>query len=183
MPKKKTPKTSKNAIVCRLKASSLPTGMTHDVMLAKLNSDLRNEWKHLRFYLHHASMVQGLHCAEYKEFLLEEAASEMKHVTEFSDLIVGLGGKPTTEANEFPSLTGPKEILEYALKMEDEVVANYVQRMKDADELGGVDGQWIEIFMENQVQHSREDADHMRQIVRGWSHFIAAGHPSTNGKK
>lgn len=141
--------------------------MNKQQMIDLLNDDLKNEWKHLRFYLYHASAVQGLHCEEYKELFLKEAAGEMLHVTAFSDVIVGLGGKATEESNSFPLMTDPKDILRYALTMEEEVVTNYVKRMRDSDELGGVDGQWLEIFLEGQIQDSREDVDHFRQIVRG----------------
>jgi len=142
--------------------------MNKNEMIDILNSDLKNEWKHLRFYLYHASAVSGPFTEEYKEMFLKEAAGEMSHVTEFSDLINGLGGTATEESNSFDKFTDPYEIISYALKMEEEVVANYVQRMKDADSLGGVDGQWIEIFMENQIQKSRQDVDHYRQILKSW---------------
>ena len=132
-----------------------------------LNADLKNEWMHLRFYLHHASMATGLHAHEYKEMLLEHASSEMKHVTEFSDLIIGLGGLPTVDSNDFPIYSSPKEIIEYAVYMESLVVSNYAQRIKDAQILGGVDGQWLEIFLEKQLEHSRVDVDHFKQILRG----------------
>lgn len=141
--------------------------MTKEDIIQLLNDDLRNEWKHLRFYLYHASAVTGLHSAEYKELFLKEAASEMQHVTQFSDLIIGLGGKATFESNDFGRFTNPKEIMEYAVMMEEQVVKNYVQRMKDATKLGGVDGTWLEIFLEGQIQASREDVDHFKQIVRG----------------
>jgi len=143
------------------------TKMTNELILSLLNSDLKNEWKHLRFYLYHASAVTGLHSEEYKELFLEEAAGEMSHVTEFSDLIIGLGGTATHESNSFEKFTSPKDIIQYALSMEEEVVTNYVNRMKDAEELGGVDGQWLEIFLEGQVQKSREDVDRYRQILKG----------------
>lgn len=140
---------------------------TKDQMIQLLNNDLKNEWKHLRFYLHHASAVTGLFREEYKELFLKEAAGEMAHVTEFSDVIFGLGGIPTTESNEFPQLENPRDIIAYAIQMEEEVVYNYVHRMKQAEQLGGVDGAWLEIFLEGQVQKSREDVDHYRQILRG----------------
>lgn len=141
--------------------------MTKTEMIDLLNQDLKNEWAHLRFYLHHASMVTGLHCHEYKEILLDHASSEMKHVSEFSDLILGLGGLPTLDSADFPIYSNPKEIIEYALYMESMVVLNYTNRIKEAQVLGGVDGQWLEIFLEKQVEHSRTDVDHFRQILRG----------------
>lgn len=148
--------------------------MNKSEMIDILNNDLKNEWKHLRFYLYHASAVTGPLTEEYKEMFLEEAAGEMKHVTQFSDLIIGLGGTAGFESNSFPVFTDPFDIVTYALKMEEEVVSNYVLRMRDAESLGGVDGQWIEIFMENQIQKSREDVDLYRQILK--SFFVKGIH-------
>jgi len=132
-----------------------------------LNEDLKNEWKHMQFYLHHASAITGLHAHEYKEFLLEQAASEMKHVQQFSDLLFGFGVIPTIEINEFPKLTSAKMILEAAAAMEEDVVKNYAQRIVQLSTVvfqssaEVVDVKWIEIFLEDQIKDSREDLDHL----------------------
>lgn len=142
--------------------------MTKQELISLLNNDIRNEYAHMHFYLHSALLVQGLHREELREFFLEEAASEMKHVQEFGDLIVGLDAKPECMPNAFPTnLTHPRDILAHALKMEEEVVANYVQRMDDAVALGGVDGRWVEIFLEAQIDDSRKGADNLRQMIKG----------------
>lgn len=141
--------------------------MTKEQMINLLNGDLQNEYMHLHFYLHSAAMVAGLHRAELKEFLLEEAAGEMKHVQEFADLIVGFGATPSCMPNPFPTdLICPLAILKHALMMEDQVVANYAERMDQARELGGVDGKWLEAFLENQIIDSRKDADQIRKMVQ-----------------
>jgi ferritin len=137
-----------------------------------LNEDLKNEWKHMQFYLHHASAITGLHAHEYKEFLLEQAASEMKHVGQFSDLLFGLGVIPTTEINEFPKLTSAKSILEAAAAMEEEVVTNYVRRIAQLSTVtfhspsDAADAKWLEIFLEEQIKDSREDLDHLMRILK-----------------
>ena len=100
-----------------------------NALVEKINQDLKNEWKHHCFYLHNASNIVGLHAKEYKEWLLEQATSEMQHIVQFSDLITGLGGSPAKVPNDFPSLSDPREILEYAAKMEEEVINNYYQRI------------------------------------------------------
>lgn len=143
--------------------------MNLDQMIVQLNGDLKNEWKHLRFYLHHASLVTGLIANEHKEFLLKAASGEMGHVSAFSDLIVGLGGIPTTYANEFPSFLTPQDILAYALRMEEEVVINYAMRLAEAEELtknDAVNGRWVQIFLEGQLEDSRKDADLLKQMLR-----------------
>lgn len=136
-------------------------------MVNLLNNDLKNEWKHHCFYLHNAANIVGLHGREYKEWLLKQAGSEMDHVSQFADLIVGFGGQPTKEVNEFPSLTDPRDILSYAAEMESEVVKNYVERIEQAESLGGVDGRWLVIFLEAQIEDSRKDLDEIKQILKG----------------
>lgn len=141
-------------------------------LIALLNNDLKNEWKHFGFYLYHASAITGLHAHEYKEFLLEQAASEMKHVSQFSDMLTGLGTVPTVECNQFPLLTDAREILQYACDMEAEVVQNYTQRIAQLEEIKNTaetaaHKKWIEIFLEKQIEDSRQDLDHIRQILKG----------------
>lgn len=142
-------------------------------MIELLRDDLKNEWKHLRFYAYHASAIVGLHAHEYKELLTEQAASELNHVIQFSDLIIGLGGVATAESNDFPTLTDPVEILVYAVGMEAEVVKNYAERIEQLTQIPIVDEQtladkrWIEIFLEKQIEDSRQDLDHFKQLLKG----------------
>jgi ferritin len=137
-----------------------------------LNDDLKNEWKHMRFYLYAASAATGLHAHEYKEFFLEQAKSELHHVSQFSDLIIGLGISATTESNDFPKLTDARDLLSYASLMEAEVVKNYVQRIAQLSTIichssdDAVDLKWLEIFLEEQIKDSREDLDHLKQLLK-----------------
>lgn len=136
-------------------------------IVRSLLEDLKNEWTHMRFYLYHASAVTGLHRHEYKELFLKEAASEMQHVLEFSDCLRGLGVEPHADSHDFPRLSDPKDIVAFALKMEEQVVSNYAERIDQAEELGGTQGHWLEIFLEKQLEHSREDVDEYRQMLKG----------------
>jgi bacterioferritin (cytochrome b1) len=138
-----------------------------NALVERINQDLKNEWKHHCFYLHNASNIVGLHAKEYKEWLLEQAASEMQHIVQFSDLITGLGGSPTKEVNNFPSLSDPREILEYAAKMEEEVINNYYQRIADAEKINDLNSYWVVIFLEKQMEDSRKDLDEIRQMLKG----------------
>lgn len=140
--------------------------MTKDEIVAKLNNDLKNEWKHMLFYLNNTNTISGLHSIEFKEFFEDQAKEEMEHVNQFSKLIIGLDGNPfngpfdqvSTFHSVYPALVK-------ALEIEQEVLHNYIERIKDAEELGGVDGKWIEIFLENQIQNTREDVDKIRQFL------------------
>jgi len=137
-------------------------------MIGLLNNDLTNEYQHFHFYLNAAIRVQSLHRPQIRAFLLAEAAGEMLHIQEFGDLIVGLGGVPTTKVNGFRSdFTNPKAILEYALQIEEEVVSNYVVRKQQAQKIGGIMGARIEIFIDQQIQNSGGDADNIRSMLMG----------------
>ncbi len=134
-------------------------------MICLLRDDLANEISHMMFYLTNSASLKGLHRQEIRELFIEEAESEMEHVRQFQDLIVGLGGNvmcitPPTP----PYFSDPQLAIQYAYQMETQVVANYVQRMQDAKNLGGVDGQFIEVFLEEQILHSRTDADNFRLL-------------------
>ncbi len=143
-------------------------------LISLLNEDLSREYMHWHFYMNAAIRVQTLHRAEIQELMLKEAAGEMKHIEEFGKLIVGLGGTPIVNVASFESnVTDPKRILEEALKIEEEVVANYVQRMDDAEKLeslGGIDkvhGRYVHIFLEDQILDSRQAVDHYKQLIAG----------------
>lgn len=141
--------------------------MKLETIIENLKEDLKNERKHMLFYLTNASTVTGLNRIEIKEFLLKEAASEMKHVEEFQDLILGLNGDiKDFSHNFFDVFENPKDIIKYAYNMEMEVIHNYIKRIKEAQELDDHNSLWIEIFLEKQIEHSREDADNMKQMLR-----------------
>lgn len=145
--------------------------MFFDELIENLKSDLKNERKHMLFYLSSASTVTGPQRLELREFLMKEAASEMKHVQEFQDFIIGMGGKITTKDEDighwdFPVLTDAEHIVRYAYNMEMEVVRNYATRIKQAETLNDQALlKWLEIFLENQIEHSRTDADNLKQIL------------------
>lgn len=152
--------------------------MNLENLIDLLNSDLSREYSHWHFYMSAASSVRGLHREELREFFLEEAKGEMQHVQEFRSLIQGLITKRNLnkKITELPceyafGLNKPEDILKEALKMEDEVVRNYAERIINASKLqenGGedeVDGKYVELFLEDQLSDSRHDADHIREML------------------
>lgn len=134
--------------------------MTDTELIEILQEDLKNERKHMGFYLHSAVMVRGLHRHEIGELLLDEARDEFKHVEEFSRLIVQLGGIPGQEVNPFPTdLTCPHDILKYAQEMEEEVAKNYASRLATIGvESGCHKASFVNLFYEDQLQDSQKTA-------------------------
>ena len=158
-------------------------------LIELLAEDLGREYQHWHHYLTASTNVEGFHREELSEFFAEQAASEMQHVMQFRNLIMGICARRkmaipfheisiTVFEDDF---TGEPEVknqvsacalLNHALDMEDLVVSNYVQRIKDAcevQELGGedeIDAKYIELFLEDQLTDSRADADHLRKMLK-----------------
>jgi len=150
--------------------------ITKEVLVDLLIEDVLKEYQHMLFYLNASCYIQGLARVELGEWLSEEARDEMKHVEEFTKLIIELGGGAKLNDKIFPlegfrvnysAIIHPKAILQHVLDMEQEVVRRYTERMDQAVELGGVDGRYVEIFLEDQILDSKSTAAHVRQILWG----------------
>jgi bacterioferritin (cytochrome b1) len=136
--------------------------------IALMNEDLRREYHHMHFYLRSATAVQGLHRAEIGEYLLEEAASEMKHCEEFSRKIIGLGGVPDQISSlDVPHLTDAREIISYALDMEQKVVDQFARRLEQADTLPAPYNAIMRIFYEAQMEDSSDAVFDLTEMMRG----------------
>ena len=143
--------------------------MTLSQFLEIMNGDLANEWTHLSFYLYHASAVAGLHAHEYKEFFTEAAKGEMSHVQAFLDRLHGLNyAQPCQGPKAFSYASRVEDILTLAIKLEEDVVTNYTQRLVQLDDIAKAHPEtaaYLKVFYEDQIQDSYEDCEHMRRLV------------------
>ena len=135
--------------------------------LPLINADLQNEWMHLQFYLYHASAVTGLHAEEYKEFLTDAAKGELQHVQQFLDCLHGFNFMfPATSGHPFEIYTRVEDILIAAHSIERQVVVNYAKRLEQVKRIDDpVAAAYLEVFYENQLQDSYEDAQHLQRIL------------------
>ena len=141
-----------------------------DEFMSLLYLYLRNERKHMLFYLTNSGSIKGIDAIEYIEMFADEAIEEMNHVKEFQDMIVGIGGDINcVEAHgheKFEIFTSPTESLKYALAMEEEVVDNYVNRIEHLDQLTNkVVKRWLEVFYEKQIEKSQADVDKYKRLL------------------
>lgn len=135
-------------------------------MIGLLNADLRNEYKHLLFYLHCGNTLRGLDRLHLGKMFYEHAAGEMEHVQQFAHKIRGLGGDPVSglmahHFNDGEPMTAEQMLCE-ALAMEEEVVRNYTTRRKQAEEIGDTG---LVLFIEDQIEDSQNDIDELRQLL------------------
>ena len=141
--------------------------MTNEQLISMLQDDLKNERKHLGFYLHASVMLQGLHRKELREFCEEEAKGEFRHVIEFSEAIVHLGGVPGLETNYFPTYKKPHTILTYAQGMESEVADIYATRLVATHEMENAATAYMHVFYEDQIRDSWKTAQEIAQMLKG----------------
>lgn len=142
--------------------------MNKQDLVVKLVGDLRNEYLHMLFYLRNASSICGVNRPEYSEMFKKHAQSEMEHILEFSRMIMGLQ-KDALDMFILPRNPPihyePIGAIMHAISIEKEVVNNYVARKKEAEALGGVDGEYIALFLEDQILDSRKDVDEFMNIL------------------
>lgn len=142
--------------------------MTIEELVDLINQDLSNEHKHHRFYLQSSFNVQGLERLFVKGWLEGQASEELGHIKEFAHLVAAFGITPTMYASEYPvNLTNAQEILSYALQMEQEVIANYHKRHRQATELHEKTGRYYDIivFYEDQIEDSQHDVDEIVKLL------------------
>jgi bacterioferritin len=99
-----------------------------------------------------------------REILEEEIADELGHAAFLMDVIVDLGGEPTTSPMPFEKPDGLKAMLELDIAMEKKDVDNYRAHAAMAEELGLVELQLkLEDMAADEAGHARE----LRRLVRG----------------
>ena len=141
--------------------------MTKEDLIKLVQQDLMNERMHLAFYLQASVMVSTLHRNELREFLFEEAQGEFKHVEQFSELIVHLGGVPTMEVAEIPVVSSsPIEILEQIVKMEQTVADNYAERLRQTHEMENAATAYVHVFYEDQITDSQKTAWEVTKMIQ-----------------
>lgn len=142
-------------------------------LLENIYLDLRNERKHMMFYLTNAGSMTGLLSDEYAEHFLDSAKEELEHVKEFQNMYVGLGGSLVINAGieNIPIETDVKRAILAALELEEEVVENYAKRIDEIENdqfIDNITKKWLVVFYEDQLKNSRTDVDKYNRIIKNW---------------
>jgi bacterioferritin len=112
------------------------TDGNRDRLIAGLNEDLAHEYAAVITYRTYASAVRGPNRQELRQFFASEITDELSHAQLLADKIVALGGEPTTRAADVRYAEDADEMLRHALDDEVATLERYVQRRKQAEELG-----------------------------------------------
>ncbi len=133
-------------------------------LIQGLNEDLAAEWGTVIRYTYQASKSFGVLGVELREMFNEETQDELGHAAFLTDVIIDLGGEPTTLPKEFARADGLKNMLEQDLEMELEDVKNYIKHARIASDLGLIELQMkLEEMAADESGHARE----LRRILKG----------------
>lgn len=140
------------------------TTITKQKLIEGLNDDLAGELGAIIRYNWQASKVFGPHGSEVRELFSEEIPDELGHASFLMDVIVDLGGEPTTTPLDFAKPDSLKGMVKTDLDMELQDIENYTKRAKQAEELGEVE---LKVRLEEMAADESEHARDLRRILRG----------------
>ena len=130
-----------------------------------MNQDLAAEYQAVVMYRTYAAMVSGPFRPELRNFFESEIPDELNHAAFLADKIVSLGGTPTTRAEEVPIVAGNRQMLEVALKSEEDTIARYTKRAEQAEACGEVA---IKVELENLIVDETNHRDDIRRMLMDW---------------
>ncbi len=138
--------------------------MTKEELIKGLNEDLAAELGTIIRYNYQKGKCFGVMGIELREMFDDEIKDELGHASFLTDVIIDLGGEPTTTPKDFGKPETIKEMLELDMKMELEDVENYKKHAQWAEKLDMIELKMkLEDMAADEAGHARE----MRRIVKG----------------
>jgi bacterioferritin len=138
--------------------------MSKEDLIQGLNEDLAAEWGTVIRYAYQAGKSFGLMGIELREMFAEEIQDELGHATYLTDVIIDLGGEPTTTPKEFPKPEGLEAMLELDLEMEKDDVEKYMKHAEMAEELGLIE---LQLHLEDMAADEAGHARDLHRILKG----------------
>lgn len=138
--------------------------MPKEALIRGLNEDLAAELGAIARYMYQASKAFGLGGAEVRQLFAKEIPDEVRHAAYLMDVIVDMGGEPTTTPQDFSKPERLQSILELDLGMEMQDVENYKQRAQQAEALGLVE---LKVRLEEMAADEAAHARELRRLLKG----------------
>jgi bacterioferritin len=142
--------------------------MTKDDLIKGLNEDLSAELGTIIRYTYQASRSFGPWGTGLREMFQRERLDEIGHAAFLMDVIVDLGGEPTTAPKPFGKPSDLGEMLELDLRMENDDALSYTKRARQAEELGLAE---LKVRLEEMAADEAGHARELRRILKGLGRF------------
>jgi len=140
--------------------------MSMQDLIRGLNHDLAAEWGTIIRYTYQASQAVGLAGQELRELFSGEIVDELEHARFLSDVIVDLGGEPTTQPKAIDMPEDLEGMLKLDLELEMKDVDSYAERAEQAGDLG-LPG--LKVKLEEMAADEAGHARDLRRLLKGLS--------------
>jgi bacterioferritin len=130
-----------------------------------LNHDLAAEYQAIVMYIQYSAKLTGPYRRELRALFQAEIADEQGHAQFLADKIASLGGEPITQPRPIPHADQPREMLEHALAAEKQAIADYTQRLHQAETFGDIG---LKVSLENQLADETRHKEELERVLAGW---------------
>lgn len=110
--------------------------ITREQMVKLLNEDLSREYQAIIAYVVYSQVLKGAAYNKIAEELEKHATEELSHALKVARQIDYLGGCPAVVPKPVKTSDDPKEMLRFDLDNERATVANYRERIRQAEAMG-----------------------------------------------
>jgi len=142
-----------------------PTAVDKQVLIDGLNHDLAGEYQAIVMYIQYSAKLTGPYRRELRALFQAEIADEQGHAQFLADKIASLGGEPTTKPRAVPHADQPREMLDQVLVTEKQAIADYDERLCQAEAFGDVG---LKVSLENQVADETRHKEEIERVLAGW---------------
>jgi bacterioferritin len=110
--------------------------ISRERMVELLNDDLAREYQAIIAYVVYSKMMKGAAFTDIAGELEAHASEELDHALKIAQQIDYLGGTPVTTPKPVKMSDKAEDMLRFDLENERETVANYRQRIRQAEAMG-----------------------------------------------
>lgn len=137
--------------------------MDKKTLIEHLNDDLAGELQAIVQYLQHSYLAKGLGRIPIHDLFEDIAEDEMGHAETLAERIVAMGGVPTTKPKVINQSNDTVEMVKFDLAREEEALAGYARRIKEAEEVGEVG---TALILENILVDEQGHWDGLSMLLR-----------------
>jgi bacterioferritin len=141
------------------------TSVDRQVLIEGLNHDLAGEYQAILMYVHYSAKLTGPYRRELRALFQGEIGDEQGHAQFLADKIAALGGEPATEPRPVAHVNLPREMLGHALAAEEQAIADYTVRIRQAEDFGDFG---LKVALENQLGDETRHKEELERIIAGW---------------
>lgn len=114
----------------------METNITREQLVDLLNEDLAREYQAIIAYVVYSQVIKGAAYTDIARELEKHAGEELSHALLISKQIDYLGGTPVVTPKPVKLADEPDDLLRFDLANEQETIAHYRNRIRQAEALG-----------------------------------------------